>query len=368
VGGELRTNPCTLARKTLARAEKHHDTVYRTPPNFEERIYPAHKVAALGGALLDAGVPVAEALAGSGISESRLHAPATRISYRQMLTVFRNAHRLSPDPALGLRAGERMRVTAYGMYGYALLSSPSHAAAIDLGIKYHRVMGPVADVAFSRSDHTAAWEYRPLLSLDASEDFYRFVLEFQFSSHRTLYKDLYGPSFEFAGVRAVYAAPAHARLYKRLFKCPVSFGQPKNEVLFDAAWITDPTVYSDPITSAMVSEMCEQSLAEVNRAEGIAAIVHRLLIEHPGRFPDIDTVAAGLSMNTRTLRRRLEAEQTSYRKILAEVRMRLAIEYLRKTDMTTEEIGTRLGYSDAANFRHAFTRWTRKLPSDFRSR
>ena len=48
--------------------------------------------------------------------------------------------------------------------------------------------------------------------------------------------------------------------------------------------------------------------------------------------------------------------------------MRLAIEYLRKTDMTTEEIGTRLGYSDAANFRHAFTRWTRKLPSDFRSR
>jgi len=48
------------------------------------------------------------------------------------------------------------------------------------------------------------------------------------------------------------------------------------------------------------------------------------------------------------------------------VRMRLAIEYLRKTQMTNEEIAARLGYSDAANFRHAFTRWTYKNPSDFR--
>ncbi len=342
--------------------------MYRAPPSFEERIYPAHKVAALVGALLDGGVPVAQALAGSGIAESRLHAPATRVSYRQMLTIFRNAHRLAPDPGLALRAGERMRVTAYGMYGYAVLSSPSHRAAIELAVKYHRVMGPVADVSFSQADGIAAWEYHPILALDASDDFYRFVLEFQFSSHRTLYKDLYGPSFEFAALRAAYPTPAHARLYKRLFKCPVAYGQAKNELLFEAAWLDDPTVYSDPITNAMVSEMCEQSLAEMQRAEGVAAGVQRLLVEHPGRFPDIDTVAAALSMNTRTLRRRLEAEQTSYRRILAEVRMRLAIEYLHKTDMTTEEIGTRLGYSDAANFRHAFTRWTGKLPSDFRGR
>ena len=71
-------------------------------------------------------------------------------------------------------------------------------------------------------------------------------------------------------------------------------------------------------------------------------------------------------MNTRTLRRRLDAEQTSYRKILAEVRMHLAINYLRKTDMTNEEVAARLGYSDAADFRHAFMRWTDRRPSEVR--
>jgi AraC-like DNA-binding protein len=48
--------------------------------------------------------------------------------------------------------------------------------------------------------------------------------------------------------------------------------------------------------------------------------------------------------------------------------MGLAIAYLRKTDITTEDIAVRLGYSDGANFRHAFRRWTGKSTSDFRNK
>ena len=340
--------------------------MYRAQPSFEHRIYPVHKVAAVVSVLVADGIPATEALSGSGIVESRLHAPDTRISYRQMLTVFRNALRLSSDPALALRAGQRMHVTAYGMYGYALLSSPTHAAAVDFAIKYHRLMGPVADIGFSQEEGAAIFAYEPVLSLDPTEDLYRFALEFQFSSHRTLNKDLYGSSFEFSGVRAAYAAPAHARLYTKIFKCPILFNQARNELRFDTTWMSDPMVHSDPITNAMVRELCEQSLVEMSRAGSVASAIHRILVEHPGRFPDMESMAAELSMNTRTLRRKLAAEQTSYRKILADVRMRLATEYLRKTSMTNEEIASRLGYSEAANFRHAFTRWTRKNPSDFR--
>ena len=127
-----------------------------------------------------------------------------------------------------------------------------------------------------------------------------------------------------------------------------------------------PAALADARTHAMALEMCEQLLDEVNRAGGVAADIRRLLIEQPGRYPSIETIASQLNMHSRALRRRLEAEGTSYRELLAEVRMRLAIEYLRKTQMTNEEIASRLGYSEAANFRHAFTRWTGKSPSDFR--
>ena len=113
--------------------------VQRPLPSFEHRIYPAHKVAALVGVLVEKGVLAADALAGSGLGEGRLNAAATRVSYKQMLAVFRNALRLTPDPALALLAGQRMHVTAYGMYGYALLSSPTHADSVDFAVRHHRV-------------------------------------------------------------------------------------------------------------------------------------------------------------------------------------------------------------------------------------
>ena len=112
--------------------------------------------------------------------------------------------------------------------------------------------------------------------------------------------------------------------------------------------------------------MCERLLKEVSDAGGIAADIRRALMEQPGRFPNVEAMAEKLAMHPRALRRRLEAENTSYRDLLAEVRMRLAIEYLRNTRMTNEDIASRLGYSDAANFRHAFARWTGKSPSEFR--
>jgi AraC-like DNA-binding protein len=340
--------------------------VQRTQPSFENRIYPAHKVAALVAVLAEKGVTAAEALAGSGLSVSRLGAPSTRISYKQMLAVFRNAMRLTPDPALALLAGRRMHVTAYGMYGYALLSSPNHAASVDFAVKHHRVMGPVADLVVSVRDGAVVYSYQPLLVVDPTDALYRFVTEFQFASHLTLTVDLYGPSFRFSQVRLAYPAPAHAAMYRQIFECPVLFGQPLDEVRFDARWLEEPMPFADPITNAMAREMCEKSLAEVGQAEGTATTIRRILVEHLGRFPNIEAMADEMGIKARTLRRKLEMEDTSYRVILADVRLRLAIGYLRETTMTNEEIANRLGYSDAANFRHAFTRWTAKNPSDYR--
>jgi AraC-like DNA-binding protein len=340
--------------------------VQRSPPSFENRVYPAHKVAALVSVLVEKGVSAADILAGSGVSASRLQVPSTRVSYKQMLAVFRNALRLSPDPAVALLAGQRMHVTAYGMYGYALLSSPTHAAGVEFAVRHHRVMGPVADMSFSLRNGVAVYTYVPLLAVDPSEDLYRFVTEFQFSSHLTLTTDLYGPTFAFSQVRLAYPSPAHAAAYRRTFKCPVHFGQPIDEVQFDATWLDQPMPFADPITNAMAREICEKSMSEVNQVEGVPASIRRILIERPGRFSNIEAMADELGMNARTLRRKLDAEETSYRAIVAEVRMRLAIGYLRETTMTNDEIASRLGYSDAANFRHAFGRWTGKSPSDYR--
>jgi AraC-like DNA-binding protein len=337
-----------------------------TCSGFRERVYPVHKIAALVFAMSKEGINPDEVLAGTGIAPERLQSPSTRVSYEQTQQAFLNAVRLSSSTNCAFRAGEYMRVTAYGMYGYALLSSQSHRDSAEFGLKYHRVTGPVADMAYAEDGKDAIFVYTPLLSNLPDDDLYRFTTEFQLASHYTICRDLYGSAFGLSGVHLRYAPPKHASDYERFFGCPVLFEQERNELRFDLHWMAEPMPCANAVTNALALEMCEKSLAEVRKAGSIVGDVYRVLFEHPGRFPNIDAVAKELNTNERALRRRLAAEQTSYRDIVAEVRMRLAIEYLRHTDMTNEEIASRLGYSEATNFRHAFVRWTKRNPTDYR--
>jgi AraC-like DNA-binding protein len=259
-----------------------------------------------------------------------------------------------------------MHITAHGIYGYALLSSPTYADAVDFTTRYFRVMGPLTDMVCTRDDETVTYTCEPVHWPDPTEPIYRFVCEFALSMHLTVALDMAGKSFRFSRVDLAYAAPAHAGAYESLFDCPVRFGQHSNALRYDRAWLDRSVAFADPVTNATAREMCESLLAEVRDAGGIAADIRRTLMEQPGRFPTVEAMAERLAMHPRALRRRLDAEKTSYRDLLAEVRMRLAIEYLRKTRMTNEDIASRLGYSDAANFRHAFARWTGKSPSEFR--
>lgn len=341
--------------------------MYRPSPNLVQRVYLAQRISAVVDVLREDGIVASRALDGTGLRTADLRSPVTRVSYQQTETVFRNALRLSKDPALAFRAGQRMHVMAYGMYGYALLSSPTRAEGIDFVAKYSRILGTVADVTFARGEDTATFILEPLLSRNPANEIYRFALEFAFSTNQTIGRDVYGRAFRFSRLRATYAAPPHARIYKRIFQCPVEFEQPRNELEFDASWIDHPLVCPDPMTNVMAGEMCEQFLDEAHLDGGVAADVRRVLLEHPGHFPGIELVAAELSLHPRTLRRRLEAQRLTYRQIVTELRMKLALEYLRSTRMTSGEIAARLGYSDPANFRHAFARWTGKSPSACRS-
>jgi AraC-like DNA-binding protein len=68
----------------------------------------------------------------------------------------------------------------------------------------------------------------------------------------------------------------------------------------------------------------------------------------------------------RTLKRRLADQGTSFSALLDEVRRDRATLLLRAGELSVDEIGARLGYSDPANFARAFRRWTGSSPRAFR--
>jgi AraC-like DNA-binding protein len=335
-------------------------------PTIDEKVYPPHKIAFLVGILQQEGVNPADTLRDSGLDAPSITLPTTRISHRQLLTVFENVLRLSRDPAIALRAGRAIHITNYGMYGYALLSSPTNRDACEFGVRYHKLATPTVNMHLREQGDVAAWVFESAFELDRESALYRFIIEFQFGIYLSLIQDVSGPQAKPLEVHAVYRAPSHADQYPTYLECPASFGQSANELRFDAAILDVRPNLANPITAAMLAETCERMLGEMQTTAGIASKVHGMLLQHPGQFPDEEQVAEKLHMVSRTLRRKLAAEGSSYKKILGDVRKQLAIKYLRETRVSIDDIAASLGFSDASSFRQAFKRWTEKSPSEFR--
>ncbi len=161
--------------------------------------------------------------------------------------------------------------------------------------------------------------------------------------------------------------PRHLNHYKRYFGCDLKFGQPICELTYPNSILSEKPHMAHRLTSKLMWDTCDRILGEVKTSIGVAGEVYQIIASTPGHSPTMEMVADRLVTTVRTLHRRLHAEGVSYTQILDDVRCNLAKEYLRSTKLCIDDISELVGFSEAANFRHAFHRWTGSTPANFRS-
>jgi AraC-like DNA-binding protein len=98
-------------------------------------------------------------------------------------------------------------------------------------------------------------------------------------------------------------------------------------------------------------------------AKRVRAALHEAL---PSGLVAMESIARKLALSKRTLQRRIEAEGTSYQKILQETREALARHYLEKTALPVAEISLLLGFDEPNSFYRAFRQWTSTTPESVR--
>jgi AraC-like DNA-binding protein len=331
-------------------------------PGADDKIYPVVKLATILDALVAEGVSTQNALAGVRLSKSAISSPATRVSLNQVIECYRNADKLSNDPHFAYNAGLRLHVSGYGMYGFAILSSMNYRQTMHFAMKYHQLATPLAAIVFKEQNGCGTWTFAPLPHVHIDASLYKFIVEMQFGIFLSLHRDIMGPSFAARELHATYGPPADAPKYLGIFGSPVLFGR----FLFDAAWLDGTPNLGNEITYSTVVGLCDGLMEEFRLHIGLIGKVRQALMINLMRATSFDDIANSLNMSPRTLRRRLREENTSFRKLVDELRMDMAIKYLRDTDLTVEDIAEALGFSDAANFRHAFRRWTNSAPHEFR--
>jgi AraC-like DNA-binding protein len=85
-----------------------------------------------------------------------------------------------------------------------------------------------------------------------------------------------------------------------------------------------------------------------------------------GGDPSVESVARRMHMSPRTLHRRLQEAETSYRVVVDDLRQDLALRYLAEDRLAIAEAAYLLGFSEASAFHRSFKRWTGRTPADYR--
>lgn len=335
---------------------------------IEPRFSPV-KVAAVVQVLDELGVPSSLLLEGTGIAAHSLRDPDALTSTAQLYEVLRRAVALCPSPEIGVRAGQLLRITGYGMYGYALLCSPTLRDGMEMALRYHALANPLVPIRVLESGDTLMWVFPSLDDMDLpglTPALYRVLIEMQMAIHVTLARDAMGAWCIPASAHFAWARPPHEALLGEALECPVHFGRPRCELHYPRAWLNRSPQWANAITAEHASRACAKLMESLEGSTTLSRRVYRELMRTPGRFPSIEAIAATLCMTGRTLRRRLQVEGTSYAELLGSVRRALAEDYLCATRMSIEDIASALAFSDARSFRHAFVRWTGRAPTDYR--
>jgi AraC-like DNA-binding protein len=101
----------------------------------------------------------------------------------------------------------------------------------------------------------------------------------------------------------------------------------------------------------------------------VAAEVEELIARDPTLLAlGVEDMADRLNLHPRTLQRRLKDENDSYLGVQARMRHRLACEWLKRGEVSIDDISVRLGFSDRRAFTAAFKRWEGCTPSAWRER
>ena len=335
-------------------------------PGPDDRVYPVGKLATIVASLAAEGVPTSDALRQVGVPESALSRSETRISLNQILQACRNAVRLSRDRHFAYRTGRKFRVSSFGIYGFAILSATDFREAIRFAVGYNQLATPLVHISFREEYGRAVWAAAPLADPRVDATLFKFLVELEFGIIVSLHRDVMGPSFLPRQIQVTFAPPENARTYRDVWGCPVRFGERDNRLVFDAAALDTTPQLGNELTHRELVKLCKELLEAMSLHAGMSGQVRSILLAGLMKPIRLETVARHLNMTTRTLRRKLREENTSFRELFDELRMHLAIKYLRDTVLTVKEIAHSLGFSDAANFRHAFWRWTQRAPLDFR--
>jgi len=300
-----------------------------------------------------------------GVNEKQLSQADAKVAAEKMGHFAMLAENAIPDSDFWFAYGEKLTIATHGTLGHALMACQNLGQVLSFFTRYYHIQIPTLNIqrmddecfvilSFAR-DHVLAMVMRYGVEVIYSALYTNLkILLNQISFPVTFCFDTPEPDLK-------TLASYHKHLGSDLqFACEIP------QIKIAKSNLEHPIVFSNPLMQRYYAEQCEQQLKKLLEPQDALTTVQRLLKATPGYFPSMEQVATQMHISERTLRRKLEQQKISYREILDEVKKEQVIELLQNGRVSVEYIASLMDYSDPANFRRAFKKWTGFSPAAYR--
>lgn len=329
-------------------------------------IVPVRYMVLLADMLESWGYPSSDILLAANIDPVQFHQPHATMTTSQVDAMLREAERSTGRMDLGFELGRQIKLNSHDTLGYAIISSPTGDSMLRMVSHYYRLITPMFALSYRRERGVAEVAFRPMVAMP--RDTMRFYQETIAGATYLHIKTLLQRHPANCNIYLSMSEPLHAARYRDLAPAKVHFGAaqlPGLLITLDPEQLDLPLPMADERAVALAEERCRSLLRKVRDQGSLKEWVSMVLNESEDCQPRLDELANILNITARTLDRYLRKEGTTFRALSLEIRNARACDMLRQGGHAVSQIAYRLGYTDVANFSHAFKAANGCSPSAF---
>ncbi|XOV93433.1 MAG: AraC family transcriptional regulator [Bacteroidota bacterium] len=312
---------------------------------------------------------VAEVCEAAGIDLDHLNHLEIKVPLQVKILVIKKLLSLSQDTNLGLHVGEKASPPMLGSVGHLQESSKDVLSAFKKTFPFSRTFTTVYDRRIEEANGEAWLYYEPVKAwVDASPETAIHGVSIPFSGTMNFIRLLSGKRV--IPIRVMYRGEQIHDMseHERIFGCTPSFNQQANAIVFNTSDLEIPIFGYNPQLNVMLEKLLRDRLKELEEGVHFSTKVREAIsLNYQFDFPHLENIALALNITPRTLQRKLQDENTTYRELSDTIRYELASTLLKYKELTISEIAYKLGYSELNSFRKAFKQWSGVTPIHYRS-
>lgn len=288
---------------------------------------------------------------------------AGQINQTQLNRLWELAAQLSEDPCFGLRTGQLHRSPSLQTLSLAASCASNLTEAIQRIVRYFPVCSTQIQLYSIEDDQALT------LVLQPRGNPHPMHLEALLAQCAQIWKHLHpDPQSLILETRLTSDLERYRNFCEEVLGSRVRMSSKRLAIRLNRTLLRQPLPGADSFLLKRLEHALSDMLEELPNVDFSEQVKQRIRNLIASREVSEELVAAPFNMSSRHLRRKLGEVDTSYEKLLDEVRLEIASRLIREGRLNLGRVAFELGFLDPSSFTRAFRRWTGMSPTSFREK